>query len=134
VFRRIQRVQTQKPSEFPAGVFIHTEKGFFYVYSSTQRYRFITKRVLDSWNPQRVVECSENDPAVRRLKVVSKMKFRNGSLLYSQANGNLYLVSSNRLRHITNPDWMENLSLDRASAVWISQEEIQLHEMGPTLD
>jgi len=134
MWSKSQQKPRQKPSEYPAGIFLHTEKGYFYVYSPTKRYRFITTRVLESWSPQRIIECSEEDPAVKKLKVVSKMKFRNGSLLYSQASGRLYLVSDNLLRHITNPDWLEMLSLDRASAVWISKEEIQLHEMGTTLD
>lgn len=131
--RRTKSNQT-KPSEYPAGVFLQTEKGYFYVYSSTQRYRFLTKRVLDSWNPINVVMASEEDPAVKKLIIFAKMKFRNGSLLYSQANGRMYLVSDNKLRHITNPDWLGWLGLTHQDAVWVSEDEIQLHEIGMTLN
>lgn len=62
------------------------------------------------------------------------MKFRNGSLLYSQSDGTMYLVSENKLRHITNPDWLGHLGFTHRDAVWVSEEEIRLHKMGPTLD
>jgi hypothetical protein len=62
------------------------------------------------------------------------MKFRNGSLLYSQASGNMYLVSDNKLRHITNPDWLTYLGARRADAVWVSLAEINLHEKGEPLN
>ena len=129
------RRKTQKPirTEFPSGTFLHTEKGYFYVHSPTKRYRFLTKRVLDSWAPHRVVEASESEPGVARLKIAAKMKFRNGSLLYSQADGKMYLVSENKLRHITSPDWLTNLSLDRRAAVRVSESEINLHEKGEPL-
>lgn len=120
--------------EFPAGLFIKTEAGFFYVMSSTTRYRFTTKRVLESWSPQRIINTTEQDPAVRKMKIISKMKFRNGSLLYSQASGKMYLISNNKLRHITNPDWLAYLGLKRQDAVWVSRDEINLHEIGDSLD
>lgn len=130
---RKKQSKTQIP-EFPPGTYLKTEKGYFYVPSPNKRFRFITKRVLDSWAPPRVVEVSEEDPAVAKLKIAAKMKFRNGSLLYHQANGSMYLVSENKLRHITNPDWLEALGFKRNDAVWVSDDEIKLHEMGATLD
>lgn len=96
--------------------------------------RFITDRVLESWAPQRIIETSEAEPAVQRLRVSSKMKFRNGSLLYSQASGKMYLVSDSKLRHITNPDVLEGLGAQRDDAVWVGMDEINLHEMGEPLN
>lgn len=125
--------QTLRRTEFPPGTYLLTEKGYFFVQSTTKRYRFSTRRVLDSWAPQRIVEASEAEPGVKKLKVAAKMRFRNGSLLYSQANGKMYLISENKRRHITNPDWLENLSLNRRDAVWVSDDEINLHEEGEPL-
>lgn len=62
------------------------------------------------------------------------MKFRNGSLLYSQASGKMYLISENKRRHITNPDWLDALAFNRSDAVWVSAAEINLHEEGPPLN
>lgn len=120
-------------SEFPNGTYLKTEKGYFFVFSPTQRYRFISKRVLDSWAPHRVVDATEADPAVQKLKVVAKMKFRNGSLLYSHANGKMYLVSDKVLRPISNPMILPSLGLSLEEAVWISVEERKLHEEGAPL-
>jgi hypothetical protein len=61
------------------------------------------------------------------------MKFRNGSLLYSQASGRMYLVSANKLRHIINPDVLTALGRKRSAAVWVSLDEINLHEKGEPL-
>jgi hypothetical protein len=134
MLRQPKKQPSQKPTEYPSGVFLHTEKGYFYVFKGNQRYLFLTTRVLDSWAPQRIIECSEDDAAVKRLTIFSKMKFRNGSLLYSQANGSMYLVSDGKLRHITNPDVLEQLAIERKSAVWVSKEELNLHEMGLELN
>lgn len=124
---------TRPLSEYPAGTYIQTEKGYFYVHSSTERYRFITKRALDSWNPIRIVQTSEDHPAVKKLTIFAKMKFRNGSLLYSQASGKMYLVSQGKLRHILSPDVLPQLGFKHQDAVWVSEEEIKLHAMGREL-
>ena len=114
-------------------MFFETEKGYFYAFSNTQRYRFISKRVLDSWNPYFISKIKEDDPAVQKMKVVAKMKFRSGSLLYCQADGKMYLISNNKARHIKNPDWLEGLGLTNKDAVWVSEDEINLHEIGEPL-
>ena len=135
MLRRKSKSQTALTlTDLPVGTFISTEDGYFYVFSNTQRYRFITTRVLDSWNPQRVVVCSELDPAVRKLKSLFKMKFRNGSLLYCQADGKMYLVSQNKLREVNLPTTMSALNLKKSDAVWISVEERNLHEIGEPLN
>jgi hypothetical protein len=115
---------------FPAGTFIKTEKGFFFVFSDKKRFRFLNKRVLDSWSPHRIVSCLEADPAVSKLRVSSKMKFRNGSLLYSQADGSMYLISDGLARRIKNAEVLTFLNIKRKDAVWVSSEEINLHERG----
>lgn len=121
----------RSPIAYPPGTFIETEKGFFYITSPSKRLRFSTKRVLDSWNPQHVAKTTET--AVRNFRCTAKMRFRNGSLLYSQADGRMYLISDNKRRHITNPDWLEWLGIDRRDAVWVSENEINLHEEGEPL-
>lgn len=122
------------PTEYPPGVFLHTEKGYFYVTAPRKRYYFLTTRVLDSWAPQRIIECSESDEAVRKLTIFSKMKFRNGSLLYHHADGSMYLVSEGKARKITNPFVLDHLNIDRKDAVWISTEELRLQELGNELN
>lgn len=132
-FKKTKRQIPQTLGEFPQGTYLKTENGYFFVVSPTKRYRFISKRVLDSWAPHRVVDASESHPAVEKLRVIAKMKFRNGSLLYSHSNGKMYLVSDNKIRHITNPYILPQLGLRLQDAVWITQDETKLHEEGDPL-
>lgn len=122
---------TSDPVEYPSGVFIHTEKGYFYIVSQTKRFRITTKRILNSWSPQVIVETTE--ASAKNYRIAAKMKFRNGSLLYSQSDGKMYLVSDNKLRHIVSPDVLLRLNRSRSEAVWVSEEEINLHEKGDIL-
>lgn len=130
----LRRQKFCDPKQLPPGTFIKTEKGYFYVYSSTLRYPFSTPRVMQSWRPHRVVNVSETNECVKRLKILGLMKFRDGSLLINQADGRLYLVSAKKIRHITNPDVLTGLGIDRYEAMWVSQAEINLHEIGEPLN
>lgn len=131
--RHSAKVEPLPLNEFPLGTFFKTEKGYFLVHSSTKRYRFTSLRVLASWAPQRVVKASEQDPAVQRLRIVAKMKFRNGSLIWSLSDGRLYLIDSGKRRHIRNPDVLTMLGATKDDATVVSQEEIELHEIGEDL-
>lgn len=121
------------PVEYPSGVFIHTEKGYFYISGPGKRLRCTTKRVLDSWKPHRVIETTE--AAVANYKVKAKIRFRNGSLIYSMADGKLYLISDNLRRHIQSPEAAERIGAPggRRDAVCVSAAEINLHEEGEPL-
>lgn len=127
-----RRQPISEPVDFPIGTFIQTEKGYFYINGPGSRYRLITQRVLESWKPHRIVQAAES--ALQRYAVKGKMKFRNGSLLYSQASGRMYLVSANKLRHITNPDVLDRIGAVRGDAVWVSLAELNLHEQGELLN
>lgn len=116
----------------PAGTFIRTEKGYFYIFSDTKRMRFINKRVLHSWNPQRIVDTTEAN--VARYRITSKMKFRSGTLLHNQADGKMYLVSGNKIRHITSPDILDRLGVKYKDFILVSSEEVNLHEKGEDLN
>lgn len=118
------------PAYYPPGTFIHTDEGYYYIMSDVKRVRFITTRVLESWSPPRVVETTE--AAVAKYRCSSKMGFRSGTLLNNIADGRLYLVSDNKLRHVVSPDVITRLDLDKA--IKVSQAEIDLHEMGSDLN
>lgn len=137
MFKKNPRATSHWPttplSEYPKGTFLKTEKGYFYVLGPTKRFRFTTTRALQSWSPQRIVTASEEDAAVKKMRVAAKMKFRDGSLLYSQASGKMYLVSDSRTRHILSPDILTGLNMRRQDAVWVSEDEINLHEEGVPL-
>jgi hypothetical protein len=127
-----QNLLPTTPQRYPNGTFVETEKGYFYILSPEKRLRILTQRVLDSWAPHRVAKATE--AAVSSYRVAAKMKFRNGSLLYSQASGKMYLVSDNKIRHIRNPDVLSLIGAHRNDAVWVSAAEIKLHEEGEPLE
>lgn len=132
--RSRQRNPDFEISAYPPGSFIKTEKGYFYVLNESKRLPIVTRRLLDSWKPHRVIETSENHPAVKRLGVGVPLKFRNGSLLLSQASGRMYLIVQGRLAHVTNPDVLEALGFKTWDAVAVSLDEINLHEKGQPLN
>jgi hypothetical protein len=116
-------------------LFVHSEAGFFYIVSPVKRYRVTTRRVLDSWSPQRVVETSE--AALSKYRVVSKLRFRNGSLLRSVSSGKMYFISDGKRRHIQGPDVFDRLQIEAVfgqnTFINVSPEELELHPEGAPL-
>lgn len=119
------------PTEYPIGTFVETEAGFFYITGSDKRYRIITRRCLSSWRPHRVVQTTE--AAVSRYRIVAKMKFRNGSLIWNISNGTLWLIESGRRRAIISPDALTRIGAVYDDAVPVSIDEINLHDIGEDL-
>lgn len=133
MFRR-KKPQTTlptKPVVYPVGSFIETETGYFYISGPIKRNRILSKRILDSWAPHRVIETTE--AAVVKYKAWGKLPFRNGSLIHNIADGKIYLVESGKRRHITSPDALERLGASLKDVVSVSLDEINLHEEGEIL-
>lgn len=120
------------PVEYPSGSFVRTEKGYFFISAPNKRLRIISLRVLASWAPQRVIKTSE--AAVAKYKVTSKIKFRNGSLIWNLADGKLYLVEGGNRRHITSPEALDRIGARRSDALTVSLDEINLHPEGEPLN
>jgi hypothetical protein len=121
-----------KPTEYPVGSFVRTSKGDFYIITSSKRYRIISKRILDSWSPPRLIETSET--ALKNYRITSKLKFRNGSLLHNLSDGKIYLIEEGKRRHIISPDAFERIGGRYKDAVTVSLTEINLHEEGEPLE
>lgn len=123
-----------EPVRYPSGVFVRTEKGYFFIADSSKRYRCITKRVLDSWAPQRVIETSE--AALANYRVSAKLRFRNGSLIHSIADGKIYLISDGTRRHVTSPEALTLIGAvgNRSDTISVSLDEINLHPEGAPLN
>lgn len=124
-----RRLPTE-PTEYPIGTFLHTEAGYFYIAAEGKRYRLISKRLLDSWKPIRVVETTE--AAVKNYKTFAKMKFRNGSLIHNLADGKIYLIVKGMRCQMVSPEAFERLGTtpNDKSITTCSLEEIMLHNEG----
>lgn len=133
LLRRPKSLPPQQPTDYPAGTFIETEKGYFYIVDATKRYRMLSKRVLDSWRPHRVVKTSE--AAVVNYRIAAKMKFRNGSLIHNIADGKVYLIVNAKRCPLVSPEAYERLGTKPMSRdiVTVSLDEVKLHELGETI-
>ena len=124
----------QSPSEpvkYPVGLFVETEKGYFYIAAADKRYRITTKRCLRSWSPQRVARTTE--AALAHYRIAAKMKFRNGSLIHGFADGKIYLIENGKRRHIVSPDVFDRIGGRAGEVVAVSLNEINLHPEGEPL-
>lgn len=117
-----------KPVDYPPGVFVESEKGWFMIGKDNKRYRIITKRCLDSWSPQRVIKTTE--AALKNYRVAAKLRFRNGSLLVNVADGKVYLVVEGERRHLTSPEDFQRIGAVYGGGIPVSEEEINLHKLG----
>lgn len=131
MLRRKSTELPTEPTKYPSGVYIHTEKGYFLIKDADKRSRITTPRVLASWAPQRVVRTTE--AAVAGYRIVSKLRFRNGSLIYSIADGKMYLIENGVRRHIVNPDVLTLIGATTKDVVTVSLDEINLHPEGASL-
>lgn len=127
-----QKTLPDSPVEYPSGVFVHTEKGYFYISAPGKRLRVLSERVLESWAPARVVYTTE--AAVAKYKVTSKIKCRNGSLIWNLADGRMYYIEAGKRRHITSPDALTMLGAKSSDALIVSLDELNLHPEGEPLN
>jgi hypothetical protein len=90
----------------------------------------ISDRAAKSWSFT-TVKASES--ALAGIKVVGKLGFRDGSLIKNIADGKMYLVSQNKLRHIIDPDSFNKYGLDRSKMIEVSDKEILAHDLGENI-
>lgn len=132
MFRRNHKHQVKSsltnPIEYPVGSAVRTEEGLFYIKSKTIRMRIPSERVLESWSFHRVI--TSNEVCLKSYKILGKLGFRSGSLLYNIATGKMYLVSENLLRHVQSPEALDLIGAVYDDAVTVSNTDIKLHDEG----
>jgi hypothetical protein len=119
-----------EPVEYPTGICVKTEKGAYRIHTDGKRYRIPTQAILESWNFPLIVDASEASLAKYPVGV-SKVGFRDGSLLNNIADGRMYLVSGGKLRHVVDPAVLDRLGNPEARVV--SDAEIQLMKQGAAI-
>jgi hypothetical protein len=131
IFKR-NKEETRKlpdrPLVYPIGSAIKTENGWYYIKSVSVRMRIPTQAILNSWNFHRII--TSNELSLKNYKIMGKLGFRQGSLLYNIADGKIYLVEDNKLRHIQSPEALELIGAGKDEAVTVSDAEIKYHEIG----
>lgn len=115
-----------QPTNFPSGLAVKTDKDTYWI-KDGKRYKLISDRAAKSWSFTTV---NATEAALTGFKVVGKLGFRDGTLIKNIADGRIYLVSQNKLRHIVDPDSFDRYGLDRSNLIEVSETEISAHELG----
>ena len=118
-----------QPTNFPSGLSVKTDKGTYWI-KDGKRYKLISDRAAQSWCFTTV---NATEAALSGIKLVGKLGFRDGTLIKNIADGKMYLVSQNKLRHIVDPDIFNRYGLDRSNLIEVSEAEIKAHDIGENL-
>ena len=118
-----------QPTNFPSGIAVKTDKDTYWI-KDGKRYRLISNRAAQSWCFTTVLA---TEAALTGIKLVGKLGFRDGSLIKNLADGRMYLVSQNKLRHIVDPDSFTKYGLDRSKTIEVSEAESNAHDLGDNL-
>lgn len=116
-------------TNFPSGIAVKTDKATYWI-KDGKRFKLISDRAANSWSFTTVL-ATEN--ALSGFKIAGKLGFRDGTLIKNIADGKMYLLSQNKLRHISDPDIFIKYGLDRSSVVEVADYEIKAHEIGESL-
>ena len=118
-----------QPTNFPSGLAVKTDKATYWI-KDGKRYKLISDRAAKSWL---FTTINATEAALSGIKMVGKLGFRDGSLIKNIADGKMYLVSQNKLRHIVDPDTFDRYGLDRSNLIEVSDTEIKAHDIGEEL-
>ena len=118
-----------QPTNFPSGIAVQTDKATYWI-KDGKRYRLISERAAKSWCFTTV---KATEAALSGIKLVGKLGFRDGTLIKNIADGKMYLVSQNKLRHIVDPDIFIKYGLDRSNLIEVSDTEVKAHDTGENL-
>lgn len=118
-----------QPTNFPSGIAVQTDKATYWI-KDGKRYRLISDRAAKSWCFTTV---KATEAALSGIKLAGKLGFRDGALIKNIADGKMYLVSQNKLRHIVDPDIFIKYGLDRSNLIEVSEAEIKAHDLGEIL-
>jgi hypothetical protein len=117
------------PTNFPSGIAVKTDKDTYWI-KDGKRYRLISDRAAKSWSFTTV---NATEVALTGFKLAGKLGFRDGALIKNIANGKIYLVSQNKLRHIVDPDSFIRYGLNRSNVIEVSEAEILAHDLGENI-
>ena len=118
-----------QPTNFPSGLAVKTDKATYWI-KDGKRYKLISDRAAKSWMFTTV---NATEAALSGIKLVGSLGFRDGALIKNIADGKMYLVSQNKLRHIVDPDIFNRYGLDRSKLIEVSEAEIKAHDIGEIL-
>jgi hypothetical protein len=118
-----------QPTNFPSGIAVKTDKDTYWI-KDGKRYKLISDRAAKSWSFTTV---NATEAALTGFKLAGKLGFRDGALIKNIADGRIYLVSQNKLRHVVDPDSFTRYGLNRSSVIEVSEAEVSAHDLGENI-
>lgn len=118
------------PTQYPSGVCVQADGNYYYI-NGQLRHPIIGARILESWKFPRIIKTSEK--ALTNYLRGARLGFRDGSLIKDIETSKIYFISKRLRRPVHNPDFLTTLGLTLKDAVWVSSDEIALHELGEVL-
>lgn len=129
---KLRRSPQSLPSsltEYPKGICIETEAGRFYLHADGKRYKITSEEVYRSWFFPLTVRTTE--AAVANIPLaLTKLGFRDGTLIYNIKDARLYLVTQGTRRPIVSPAALSRLGLTKDSAMVVSDSDVNLMKLG----
>jgi hypothetical protein len=120
----------QTRTDYPDGVMVDTERNVYYIRGG-KRFRLFSERAFQSWSIEPI---RSSEAAVKHIPLAkAPLGFRDGTLIHNMGDGRLYLISGTKRRQITNPDVFERFGWSARGAVYVSQQETDLHPEGEVL-
>jgi hypothetical protein len=130
LFKNTKAILTiSQPTNFPSGIAVKTDKDTYWI-KDGKRYKLISDRAAKSWSFTTV---NATEAALTGFKLAGKLGFRDGALIKNIANGKIYLVSQNKLRHIVDPDSFSRYGLNRSNVIEVSEAEVSAHDLGENI-
>lgn len=129
LFKNTQLSLITSPTNFPSGIAVKTDKATYWI-KDGKRYKLISDRAAASWSFTTV---NAAESALSNTKLIGKLGFRDGALIKNIADGKIYLLSQNKLRHIKDPDVFSKYGLDRSKVIEVADYEVKAHELGEDL-
>jgi hypothetical protein len=118
-----------QPTNFPSGIAVKTDKDTYWI-KDGKRYKLISDRAAKSWSFTTV---NATEAALTGFKLAGKLGFRDGALIKNIADGRIYLVSQNKLRHVVDPDSFTRYGLNRSNVIEVSEAEVSAHDLGENI-
>lgn len=119
-----------KRTKFPTGTVVHSPNGYFFIKGSVA-LRIANKSILDSWRFPRIVEVEQS--SIKDFPVAGKLGYRDGTALKAYGSRKIYLVSGQKVRHVTDPETLMKLGIFSEDIVVVADEEIFIHKEGEPL-
>ena len=126
--RRRQTLPTTR-TDYPKGIAISTEAGRFYLHNDGKRYTIPSEEIYRSWSFPLTVETTE--AAVKHIPLaLTKLGFRDGTLIYNIKDAKIYLVEHGKRRQIVSPVALQRLGLTMDDAMVVSNYDVSIMKLG----